>query len=487
MSVSKNKPTPRANIFDHFAASLIAFESAVRAGNLAEALAAQELAFKAAINETTSITDFVGSPENILGSPLTKHGEIAEWFHVFVRRAWDALFQRPLSATFEGVSRTGPADYIENGNLMQSKFLNGLLNTLTAVKDHMQKYPEYAPSGSMYNIPKDFYEQLTELIESGELGGYSQKSANRIIAVADAIADLSGRPINETIYPSEGTYAEVQQGRIHEAVRGVQSDLSDEHERIKYGIHAEHKPSLGGLARVSGISFAVGGTLDLSRQTLAKYREGKNLFKGDYSAEDWYKVTFAATKGGFRAGISTGAIYTMSNWGRMPAPVAGVFVSSLREIGTLLPKYYSGEINTGEYVDMSLNICMDSIVVAIAGKIGQVIIPVPVLGYMVGNVAKLIVSSSLRNTLGAAEVRLTAELDAYVQFALARLDQLTNLYVQHLGDHFAELEGLAKTAFDPDPNGQLRIRATAVYAEAVGVPTKDVLHNTQELDVFMRV
>ena len=85
---------------------------------------------------------FVGSPENILGSTDTKHGEIAEQVHVGVRRALDVLYGRAPAATFDGVPRTGPVDYRVDSVEIQSKYYNGLRNTLEGVAKHAERYPE---------------------------------------------------------------------------------------------------------------------------------------------------------------------------------------------------------------------------------------------------------------------------------------------------------------------------------------------------------
>ena len=88
------------------------------------------------MREMQAVRDFVGSPENILGSTDTKHGEIAEQVHVGVRRALDVLYGRVPAATFDGVPRTGPVDYRVDSVEIQSKYYNGLRNTLEGVSRH---------------------------------------------------------------------------------------------------------------------------------------------------------------------------------------------------------------------------------------------------------------------------------------------------------------------------------------------------------------
>ena len=75
--------------------------------------------FRDALKEMLAVRDFVGSPERILGSAGTKHGEIAEQVHVGVQRANDVLHHRAPTAALEHVPRTGPVDYVYGGTEMQ--------------------------------------------------------------------------------------------------------------------------------------------------------------------------------------------------------------------------------------------------------------------------------------------------------------------------------------------------------------------------------
>ncbi|MDE0179363.1 MAG: hypothetical protein OXP36_12310, partial [Gammaproteobacteria bacterium] len=116
--------------------SWVGLDAATRDAALAAILENQDRAFQEAMAEMQVVRDFIGSPEHILGNPDTKHGEIAEQVHVGFRRAMDAVHQRTPSATFEGVPSTSPVDYLDRGVEIQSKYYNGLRNTLSGVENH---------------------------------------------------------------------------------------------------------------------------------------------------------------------------------------------------------------------------------------------------------------------------------------------------------------------------------------------------------------
>ena len=73
-------------------------------------LSNQNINFSKAISEIYNVRNFVGTPENILGSQLTKHGEIAEQVEVGISNARSYIQGGVKIATFEGGGRTAPGD-----------------------------------------------------------------------------------------------------------------------------------------------------------------------------------------------------------------------------------------------------------------------------------------------------------------------------------------------------------------------------------------
>ena len=103
-----------------------------------------------------NVKEFIKNPNHILGSEMTKHGEIAEQFDVMQRNCTRILEGLKADASFEGVGRTAPEDYIIAAQEVQSKFYNGINSSLKAVLEHNEKYEYFGTNGkSYYVIPKD--------------------------------------------------------------------------------------------------------------------------------------------------------------------------------------------------------------------------------------------------------------------------------------------------------------------------------------------
>ncbi len=478
------RPQP-PHVAAQVAAAWASLDAAGRATELASSLASQDRAFLAASREMQAVRAFVGTPENILGSATTKHGEIAEQVNVAISRARDILSGNAPASTFEGVSRIAPVDYVRDGVGVQAKYYNGLQNSLGGVSEHATKYPGFAGGEGIYDIPRDQYEQLGLLGRTGHVDGLSDNSANAIRGRVDALEQQTGRSADDLLRPGDATYSEAQQGRVHDTIRDRESELSRTNDELKEASRSEHGPSLSGLGKAAAIGAAVGGGVVLAQGVWVKYREGKNPFKGEFTLEDWRDVGVPAIQGAGGGAVAGGGVYLLANSTNFAAPVAGAVVSGLMGIGSLLRQYHAGEISGHEFVDMSQMVAMDAAIVGLASATGQVLIPVPVVGALVGSVAGKFVANAITETLGESEAELIAQLRAYEHNAQTRLDEAYRAHIRRLDAYFGSLERLAAFTFDSDVNLDLRLTASARFAEIVGVPRELILRNTDDLDEFM--
>lgn len=486
MNRGETRQTDPPHIAAQVAASWSSLDAAIRAGNLDIALDAQDRAFLGAIREMQVPLDFVGTPEHILGSSATKHGEIAEQVHVAVNRARDVLFGNAPTATFEGVGRSAPIDYLSDGVGVQSKYYNGLYNSLGGVFEHASKYPGFVAGEEYYHIPRDQYGQLEELNQTGRIEGLSASSSNAIRNRLESLEHQTGRSADDLIRPGEAEYSEVQQGRVHETLRDREDELRQANERLKDVSRAEHGPSLSGLGKAAGIGATVGAGVGLTQAVWVKYHaERKNPFRGDFTVDDWKDVGVSTGKGSGGGVIAGGALYLLTNSSQLSAPAVGAFVSGLMGIGSLLGRYHAGEIDGSEFVDMSQMVALDAAIVGLASMTGQVAIPVPVLGAFVGSIAGKFVASAITGGLGESEAELIAHLHAHEQSALEHLDRACEAEIQRLDGYFGNLERLAEVAFDDTVNTRLRLEASVEFAERVGVCDDLILRTTVDLDKFM--
>jgi hypothetical protein len=465
-------------VIDQVAAGIAQAFKTFREKNLGLALDEQVKAFIEAMNEYDNVIGYLSDPSGQLGNPSTKHGEIAEVVDIGIRRARDYIENVALSATDEGVARTGPVDFILNGVDAQSKFINGVSQGLYKVVGHLEKYPSFAQDG-VYVIPSDQY-ALIEKVLNGDTADMSARTVKAVQARLQEISDATGRPPLDVLKPSVSTYADVQPGKVESTMDNHHDDLEKRNDQRNQDINDAHQASFAEGAKATASAAAVGAAVSFASAAFAKYKQGKNLFRGDLTAQDWRDVGGDAALGALGGALSGAAVYAMTNCADLSAPLAGAFVSAVRGMRPLVASYSRGEITGAQLVDAGLFVCSDVAMVGVCTAVGQALIPVPVLGALVGSVAGKVLSSVLEHQLRGAAKAINRRLEQY----LKNLDGAQRKLVTKVLAQYDALGQLAQRAFDLNENTAL-LRLSAELADAHGVPAHLVLRKIDDVDGFM--
>lgn len=442
--------------------------------------AIQAKAFEQAQEQIESVRRFLGSPENILGNPGTKHGEIAEQVEVAIRNARAALNQEEMTATFDGVGRTAPADYSIDGIEVQSKFYNGARNSLDGILNHLEKYPKFASADGYYHIPKDQYEVIQRLLSGEDVEEFSEKTVRAILAKIEEIESRVGRPFLNIVNPSSSRYAEVQQGAVHETLDSYDEEFFETNNRRKEEITLEHQPSLAEGLKATGIAAGLAGGLSLGAALYQKYREGKNPFSGEFTKEDWAEVGVKTAKGAAGGAVAGASLYVLINYAGMGAPLAAAVVSTGKGVASLSLQLERGEITNDQFVELGTILCAEAAIVALATVAGQTAIPIPVLGSIIGSLSGRFLAEVVTNTSADVARRLEADMEEFRD----RLDDAQREIFGEIHAAYGALGGLMEAAFRVEVNCSLRERSL-MLAQALGVAQDQLIHNDAELDVFM--
>jgi hypothetical protein len=450
----------------------------------------QDIHFENALSHMLKMRQFLADPTRILGPVRTKHGEVAEQLEVHVRNAWAALKGQSDVATFDGVGRTAPEDFILNGIKYQSKFINGTNNTLKHVLDHIGKYQD----GSMnYSIPKDQYEIIQAIREGNYPPGLNNKSIQAILKKVGEIELQSGRRFEDFVKSSLSDYSDVQLGKVGESVTNHQDQLIDENQRIKNQIKkkAEDKtksveskrgPSVGEGVKVAGTAALVTGTLQAFTSIYSKIKSGKNL--ADFHSEDWKEVGLTSAKAGVKGGITAGSIYALTNLTSLSAPFAAAVTSATIGLTVLVKDLNNNTINMDEFVTQGQVLCIEAGIAAIGGAMGQMLIPVPVIGSIIGTVTANVVWGFAKGKLGAREEDLKRTLNAYTDSILMKVDSVYRDIIGKINETYAHFNSLIDAAFDIHANSAVLAAASVKLAEGLGVDESKILRDDKDLEAF---
>ena len=105
----------------------------------------------------------------------------------------------------------------------------------------------------------------------------------------------------------------------------------------------------------------------------------------------------------------------MTNCAELSAPLAGAFVSAVKGIRPLVASYLCGEITGTELVDAGLFLCSDVALGGLGAAVGQALIPIPVLGAMVGSLSGKCLSYLLEAQLRGSSTAIQERLNAFLK------------------------------------------------------------------------
>ena len=453
----------------------------IRLLNLLEKLASQDINFESAIAEIQKLKEFISQPAHILGSIATKHGEVAEHVQVRFSNADRLVEGQTANHSFEGVARNAMEDYLRDGKMVQSKFLAGPKATFNAITNHLKDYPDYLRQDGSYDIPKDQYDLLTDILKRGannrsSLGKQPWGNEETLYKTICQWEQENGVKFQDVVHPSVAEYDEVQLGTVERTIQREEATLRQKDEAIREQARDASKPTIREGAKVIGVSAAVEAGTAFAIKIYQKKKSGKKI--KDFTEQDWLDVGIGTGLGGVKGGIRGGALFVAANYTPVPAPIANALVSATYGIVAQAYKLEKGDITPEEFLDASEVLCLDVSVSAVSSIVGQAIIPIPVLGAVIGNAVGMYMQEISKSYLLEREQKL---IDSYFLEAqqhnneIAKRDmETTALFNANL----AEYASLLALSFSEDAN--LRHEGAVQGARLAGVPEEKILHNLEE-------
>lgn len=462
-------------------AAWIGYINQVRVDAMMEKLSRQDINLEEALKELSELKEFVGNPDMILGSPLTKHGEIAEHVQVNFSNARNLVEGLERNYTFEGVGRTAPEDYLRNGQMVQSKFYNGSKNTLDAVKKHLEKYPDFVQNGGTYDIPKEQYDEIVRVLKLAESNPSAlSKTEWKLVNAAKVFQDKTGLDFNNDVKPAVTDYKSVQQGQVDKTISQEEKNIKNKDKEKRKQIIDDGKPTLKEGMKSAAIGAALEGGVAFCTAIAQKRKSGKNL--SEFSEEDWKEIGLETGKSTIKGGVRGGTVYALTNFTTTPANVASAYVTAAFGVAAQANAYRKGEISKEDFVVNCETVALDVTVSAIAAAVGQTVIPIPILGALIGNVAGEFVYGLCKKYAGEKETKI---IESYRKQMNILNQQLEVQFLQFVAEiervmkRFVDLEAMA---FSEDINKAFE--GSILLAKELGVDERKLLKNKSEIDVF---
>jgi hypothetical protein len=466
-------------------AAWIDYLNQLRLNELLSKLAAQDVNLKSALQELQNVKTILA--EQIIGKNRggTKgmHGFIAEPTQVAIKNARDLVMGNPAKCIW--VNDNGPVDLLYDGIPIQQKFSQSLFS-LNAIKEHMAQYPDYLHNGGKYQIPKDYYETISKLLSLNPAD--AQKLANN-----GEVSDLTYRNWKkvqdffqannispDNIEPAVMDYADVQPGNIGKTLASEESSIRETDRSIRDNAYQQSKPSVNEGMQATAVSAALEGGMNFCLGVAKKLKAGKHL--NEFTVEDWKDVGISTTKGTATGAIRGAAVYSMTNFTATPAAVANALVTAAFGIATQAHQLRQGNISEEDFIVNSEVLCLDVSVSAVASILGQALIPIPVLGAIIGNTVGMFMYGIAKEHLSSEEQSMIADFQGSMEQLNKRLDERYQALLSKLQEAFARFSSILELAFDPDIN--IAFAGSISLADNVGVPEDRILKSKSDIDNY---
>lgn len=454
-----------------------------RWNELVERLSLQDANLENALKELAELKSFIGDPSHILGSSLTKHGEIAEHMQVNISNARNAIVGLERTYTFEGVGRTAPEDYLNNGLQIQSKFYNGLRKTLFGshgLSDHLKTYPDFVSNGGSYDIPKDQFDEMKRILDLYKNNRSQLSSTEFTLAKEiDAFLESSGLRIDEDINPAVVDYKQVQILAADDTVKAEEKSIRKTDKERRLMAQEDTRATVQEGLKATGLSAAIEGGMAFCL-SFAEKRKKKPIV--EFTSEDWESIGIDTSAGAVKGGIRGCTIYVLTNFTQTPANVASGYVTAAFGVASQIRSLEKGDITDEEFVINCETVCLDAAISTVASFLGQTLIPVPVLGAVIGNVAGELIYELCKKQGDRAAETIIASYNAEMHELEKVLSlQLMQVLLKIKAD-LRRFMSIQELAFDEDVN--TAFNGSIQLAHEVGVNENKILHNLNEIDDY---
>ena len=419
------------------------------------------------------------------GGEYGGHGFIAEFAEagiVNARRAFEGL--NPIVKV---LNDNGPADLLIGRNTIQMKFYNNLRDELAQSfhysekmkmmfpKDHVLVYEkimagakEVEFNGKRLSIKQitDIRQMINDITESKGLTSYKSWMKSSVLNYDDA----KRNSINKVL--------DLEKIKIDKKVKVKRRELA----KKKILAKKNSLPNLREANKIAKNTFLLQGGLALMSAVYGKYKEGKTIF--EFEQSDWLDCGLETVEGAVKGCISGYVIYGLTNVFKMSAPNASAFVTASYGMVDIITKLRTNEITEDEFINFITINTLDTTLATIGSCVGQTLIPVPVLGAVVGSIATSIIWEIGKGILSDREQELIQNYRENLDNHIKNLDDKYKIIFNDIMDKYHKLGRLQDYSFDLSINTRLRFEYSIELAEYIGVSDDEILHDLSEIDSY---
>lgn len=463
-------------------AAWINYLNQVRLDRLVEAIAKQNENFVTAMDTIEAAFDTI--EHDIIsrnrGGDKGMHGFIAEIAECGIGNARQQIIGE--SAVYVWINDNGPDDFIRGADAIQQKFVQaGGHLSLRAVAEHLRHYPDYLADGHKYQIPKDHYDKIMAYLRMPE------DVANKLPTSTGEFSLRQWKEVHSffqdngidpsKLEPSILEYADVQQGALATTFEKEKEHLQEIDKEQRDIAYDKSKPTLAEGVKATIVSASIEGTTTFAMAVLKKRKKGKKI--REFNQTDWTEIAGETGTGVVKGGIRGASIYALTNFTATPAAVANAITTSAFGVAEQVHLFRNGYIDEVQFIENAEMLCLDASVSALSSFVGQVLIPVPIIGAILGNAVGMMIYQIGKDSFFEKENKLIEKYLGDISVLDKQLSDEYGQYVEQINRCFAKYIELVTSAFDPD--AEKALDGSVALAKYMGVADDEILDSYEKI------
>lgn len=400
-------------------------------------------------------------------------GYIAEWLEVYLGNAKDAVMGKDPVIFLD--NDNGPVDYHVGEVPFQSKFVLKFFS-LDSIREHARNNHQLVEEGLQYSFPVDFYEKVKDIASVPESDVHLLPKTDQTIWNKVRLLKEEGVELDKNLHPSAFRYLESRREHVDETIAKEEASIRETDREIRAGISELKNPTLGEAAKSAAAGAALEAGAGLAISVYKKIKDGKRV--EDFTVEDWKDLGLDTVTGAAKGGVRGAAVYGMVSIAHMPGATAAATVTAAYGMASQADLLRSGKITRNEFIENSEVVCIDSAISALSSILGQTVIPIPVLGALVGSIAGDLMLEIANTNLSTYEALIVADYHEALSKRSAAYGQRYLELVQRYETRKAEFGSSLALAFSEDVDAAFR--GSIKHAEYLGVPSSKLIKSDEE-------
>lgn len=272
----------------------------------------------------------------------------------------------------------------------------------------------------------------------------------------------------------------MQQGTYEVTMSGEKDSLAQTDQTQRDSAYLESKPTLKQGAQIAAQAAVIEGATTFVMAVIARRRAGKRL--GEFTNDDWVAITNETGISFANGGVRGFSIYALTNFTATSAAAASAIATAAFGVAEQANKLRRREITEQEFIENAEIVSLEAAVSALSSFIGQAIIPIPVLGAVIGNSVGMVMHRAVSSSLSKREAELIA---GYLEEQRVLDDRIAvehQQLVDQLDTAMSEYIELLGHAFSPDV--ELALAGSVNLALELGVASEDVLDSEEKAKAY---